>query len=818
MVVDAEVVVHARLSDGRHQERRRLLAALITAGGLPRFERQEQTVRQVSPLAPARTKGARQRRNHIRAGQHVARDRELVGLLVTAPRHAARSGVAEGAIAIQAVYLTDLALAVLSEKRAQRDVDRHALSEEREPLPTEVGIDACPRGDRAARRKPRCQAPDVRSRGGDGDAERTGLAIARCDGKGVKINHLFNLYHGGTRDPARFLLMNRPDLVLYGGNVVTLDPALRVAEAVAITGDRITEVGARTDLRRLVGRNTRLVDLRGRAVVPGLVDAHAHMDREGLKSLYPSLAGARSIDDVLQRIEPLVKAAEPGDWIVTMPLGDPPYYFDVPGNLREARFPTRHDLDRVAPRNPVYIRSIWGYWRHTLPLVSIANSAALRLAGVTRATVAPWDGIQIEKDSGSEPTGVFVEQTYIPVVELSLMAAAPRFTHQDRVRGLRESMKIYNSTGTTSVVEGHGVADEVMRVYDEAARRSELTVRAHLTVSPSWGAEGAAAIESRLAAWRPRIAGRGRGDAFLRVAGLVAETSPTADGAVRARAMSYTGWAGFSYDAALPRQQLKSVLLAAARADIRILSMGSGLLDLYEEVNRVVQIRDRRWVIEHIGILTADEIGRIRDLGVVLTTHTNRYLYKEGDVFRAQVGPSAEDTIVPLLRLKEAGVHVALATDNVPPSLFLPVWQAVARIGRSTNRVIAPAQRLSRADALRAATLEGAYVTFEEDAAEPAGWRRLELLSPDPATRLQAELVAVGNDDSVVLARAHLHEFWRKPRGRKHDGSSLILSSARGLTPDPGPGVPITNGSIMPGSSPPGTSPSGPASRSPGSW
>ena len=554
--------------------------------------------------------------------------------------------------------------------------------------------------------------------------------------------------------------MNSPDLVLFGGNIVTLDSVLRVAEAVAITADRVTLVGASTDLLALADDRTRLVDLHGRTVVPGLVDSHAHMDREGLKSLYPSLAGARSIDDVLQRIEALVKDAAPGEWIVTMPLGDPPYYFDVPGNLRENRFPTRGDLDRVAPRNPVYIRSIWGYWRHTLPLVSIANSEALRRAGVTRTTVAPWDGITIEKDSAGEPSGIFVERTYIPVVELSLMAAAPRFTHHDRVRALRESMKIYNSTGTTSVVEGHGVADEVLRVYDEIAGRSELTVRAHLPISPSWGPADAATIASRLAAWRPRIAGRCAGDAFLRIAGLVAETNPSPDAIVRARAMPYTGWAGFSYDAPLPRERLEQVLLAAARADIRILSMGSGLLDLYEEVDRTVSIRDRRWVIEHIGILTADDVGRIRDLGVVLTTHTNRYLYKEGDLFRAQVGPTAEDTIVPLRRLKETGVHVALATDNVPPSLFLPIWQAVARVDRSTSRVLAPAQRLSRAEALRAATVEGAYVTFEEDlkgTIEPGKLADLAVLSDDPLTCQEERLRDITAEITIVGGRT-VHE------------------------------------------------------------
>jgi hypothetical protein len=188
--------------------------------------------------------------------------------------------------------------------------------------------------------------------------------------------------------------------------------------------------------------------------------------------------------------------------------------------------------------------------------------------------------------------------------------------------------------------------------------------------------------------------------------------------------------------------------------------MGSGLLDLYEEVNRLVPIRDRRWVIEHIGILTADEIGRIRDLGVVLTTHTNRYLYKEGDLFRTQVGPAAEDTIVPLRRLKAAGVHVALATDNVPPSLFWPVWQAVARVGRVTNRAVAPGQRLSRADALRAATLEGAYVTFEEDqkgSIEPGKLADLAVLSDDPLTCAEVRIRDITAEITIVGGRI-VHE------------------------------------------------------------
>src|SRR5439155_865131 len=135
---------------------------------------------------------------------------------------------------------------------------------------------------------------------------------------------------------------------------------------------------------------------------------------------------------------------------------------------------------------------------------------------------------------------------------------------------------------------------EILRVYGEVASRRELTVRAHLFRSPSWGRGDPASITARLDAWQARIAERGTGDAFLRVAGLVAEANPTPDNAVRARAMPYTGWAGFAYDAALPRGALREVLREAAQREIRVASMGTDLLDLYEDVNRVVPQRDRR--------------------------------------------------------------------------------------------------------------------------------------------------------------------------------------------------------------------------------
>src|SRR5262245_28119535 len=128
-----------------------------------------------------------------------------------------------------------------------------------------------------------------------------------------------------------------------------MDPADSVQEAVAERGPRVQALGRAADLRALAGPSTRVIDLRGKTVIPGIVDAHAHMDREGLKSLHPGLEGVRSIADVLAVIRREAAGRPAGEWVVTMPVGDRPNYTGVPGSLAERRYPDRRDLDAVAP-------------------------------------------------------------------------------------------------------------------------------------------------------------------------------------------------------------------------------------------------------------------------------------------------------------------------------------------------------------------------------------------------------------------------------------------------------------------------------------
>ena len=260
------------------------------------------------------------------------------------------------------------------------------------------------------------------------------------------------------------------DIILKGGKVITVDPAFTIASAIAIGGDRILAVGPDEAMAAHAGPRTRIINLNGRAVIPGITDGHAHMDREGLRNVFPSLGRVRSIGDIQDRIAELARGKAPGEWIVTMPIGEPPHYFDVPDILAEKRWPTRRELDVAAPRNPVFIRSIWGYWRGAGPLVSIANTEALRLVGITGATVSPAPTLVIEKDAGGDPTGVFVEHEMAPIAELIWFRKPAAFSHADRMKALPESARAYHAFATTSVFEGHGAGSELLRVYKDCLR------------------------------------------------------------------------------------------------------------------------------------------------------------------------------------------------------------------------------------------------------------------------------------------------------------------------------------------------------------
>jgi predicted amidohydrolase YtcJ len=544
------------------------------------------------------------------------------------------------------------------------------------------------------------------------------------------------------------------DLVLKNGKIITVDTASTHTQAIAIAGDRIAAVGPDAAMAAVTAPATRVIDLKGRAVVPGLTDGHAHMDREALRNVFPALGRVRSIRDIQDRIAELARGKAPGEWIVTMPIGDPPYYFDVPDILAEKRWPTRQELDAAAPNNPVYIRSIWGYWRGTFPLVSCANTAALQRAGITRDTVAPVETLTIAKDANGDPTGVFIEREMAPIAELIWFRQATAFKPADRLAALPQSARAYHSFGTTSVFEGHGVATELLRVYKQAQQEGALTMRATLAFSPNWSAAGSAPLQASLGsfveAWAGWLGEPGFGNDWLKMGGLYVHVGREQADDVRAGAGPYTGWAGFNSNHGLPRAQAKELLLHCARNDIRAVMIGSGNIDLFEEVDREIPLNGRRWVISHISTISPRDIERVVRMGLVLTTHTNNYLYKGLDAQAKRLPPERHNEISPLRSLMDAGVKVALATDNVPVSLWLPVWQTIARTSYQEKVRVAPGEALSRADALRCATANGAWLTFDEGkkgSLEVDKLADLAVLSADPLT---VEEASIANTTSLM--------------------------------------------------------------------
>ncbi len=534
-------------------------------------------------------------------------------------------------------------------------------------------------------------------------------------------------------------------LVLRHGKIITVDRAFSLAEAVAIDGDTILHVGSSAEMQPFIGPETHVVDLRGASVIPGLIDTHAHMDREGLKDLFLSLTGAQSVPQIVDIIAREVAGKQPGEWVMTAPLGTPPYHFDVSTMLAENRVPTRWDLDAVSPENPVYIQAIWGYWGWP-PLVSVLNSRALELCGVDRRTRPPWEGVEILKDGHGEPTGIILEHNFVPTVEFTLLEQTPRLTIAQRAQGLAISMRRYAAAGTTSVYEGHGIDPDLMLAYKRLWREGAMTVRSHLLFTPPQTPTDT--FRAQVEDWARIGSSSGIGDDWLRVGGISFQLSGNRTVAeLRRRAKPYTGWAGHYHEPVSP-EQLRELVVIAAQSDLRVcvladqVSNVDAVLSAFEEAERCVGIHDRRYVIQHLQFATRRQLDRMKALGLVVGVHPNNHIWKRGKRHLTPEGRQQIDRVTPIRDLIDSGIPVTIETDGSPIEMLHALWVLLARRERETGQLIAPQQRISRPEALRAATIHGAYLTFEEHqkgSIEPGKWADLAVLEED--------LLSVPEDD-----------------------------------------------------------------------
>ena len=537
--------------------------------------------------------------------------------------------------------------------------------------------------------------------------------------------------------------MSRRDIDhILTGRVITLDESGRIAEAVAVQDGHIVAVGDRRAILDLKGTATRITETGG-TIIPGFNDAHAHLDTEGLRDRFPSLGHVRSIADVLARIAGLARETPRGEWIVTMPVGDAPFYFGGPSVLKEGRMPTRAELDRVAPDHPVCILPPSGYWS-LLPCYTALNSLALKANGLDRNSTSPVEGVELERDAAGELIGVIVEHNYPDSAQIALLPAVPRFSSKDRRDGILRSVRAYHAVGTTSVYEGHGCAPEVINAYRDLWQANELTMRMHLVVSPTWTTCEEAGLMMR--DWLSYARGAGVGDATLRIGGIFVGYGgePTAARVARIDPADL-GWSCYIKHANEPDDFEKLCMLAAAH-DLRIHTIAVDklyeLLPIFERVHAIHDISRRRWVVEHMSHASASDLARLKALGIGVTLIPDYHVWKVGTRF-FPLSEADRELVSPTAQLDALGVPVACGTDNSPFNPLATMRAMRTRRERTTGEVLGAGGRTSAELALRAMTQNGAWFSFEENVKgriTPGYFADLTVLSGCPLTMPGEEL------------------------------------------------------------------------------
>jgi predicted amidohydrolase YtcJ len=547
-------------------------------------------------------------------------------------------------------------------------------------------------------------------------------------------------------------------LLIHSGVVHTLDESSSVVQAVAVSEGRIAAVGRTADLASLVGPGTRVIDLGGRAVIPGLFDAHPHLDRLGLRDrVGVSIAHCRSVADIVQTLAEVASRTPAGQWIVTQPMGTPPDgYWSRPDQVTEGRFPDRHDLDRAAPDHPVFIRSPWGWWSR-LPLVAVANSRALALCGVRADTPNPYR-IEIVRDTRGDPNGVFLERNRAPTLEMVLMRAVPRFSFEQRLEGLHHGLRLAREAGITAAFEGHGLTPALFDAWRQLASDGALTMRMQACLSLPSASFDDDALEGQMQSWAARLAGRGRTQGLFTEEGLCLDVADPMVARILGCAYPYEHWAGH-FAQALSSERLIRLGTRAAQLGLRVSVLVcyelERVLQCFEAIDAVIPLRELRWVAVHVTQATESQLARMQRLGLIATV-TPGFMQQADDRFNLRA-LGAHGT--PIRALLDAGVPVALSTDGVPHSMLFALWQSRARRDGESGLQLGES-RLTRLEALRLATVEGHRLSWSEarrGALRPGHDADFVVLPVDPLTGDWDSLATAQADLTVVDGRA-VHE------------------------------------------------------------
>lgn len=512
------------------------------------------------------------------------------------------------------------------------------------------------------------------------------------------------------------------DVVLVNGRIITVDPAFTIAEAVAVRGDRIAAVGTTDAIERLRGPTTARIDLQGRAVLPGLADGHFHSAGGGPGV---DLSGARSIDEVLAAIAARVRESRPGELIISNSDWHE-------GQLKEKRLPLRRDLDRVAPHNPVVL--VRGGHEYIL------NSAALEKWGLDERT-PDIPGGRISRYEDGTLNGELVDRAKALVT----LPPPPKKSLAERLADQVAEFQKLHAAGLTSVRLA-GITAEQYRLLATLKQQGRLTMRVNALLRPG-GEPTAAAIDHTLVQWR---LAPDQGDAWLRIGGIKLAVDGGFEGGFMREPYNEPWGEGGRYRGlnTLAADRYTAIVRRLNRLGWRVATHAVGdaaideVLGAYEAADRDRPIGRRRWAIEHAFIAHADQIARMARLGVVVSAQ--HHLYLAGPSLVNYWGQARAARTTPMRAFVDAGLVVAAGSDSpvVPYSPVAALYHFVTR-DTITGGILGADQRIDRRAALRAATLNNAYLTFEESlkgSLEPGKLADLVVLATDPLTCPEADL------------------------------------------------------------------------------
>ncbi len=512
------------------------------------------------------------------------------------------------------------------------------------------------------------------------------------------------------------------DAVWLNGKIITVDSRFSIGQAMAIRNGRFVAVGPDAEIRRLAGKSTRVVDLHGKTVVPGLEDSHLHGAGGGPGV---DLSQARSLADVYAAIRERVTASQPGDVIVSNSDWHE-------AQLKEQRLPLRRDLDQVAPANPlILVRGGHEY---------ILNSAALAKWHIDKTTASP-DGGQISRYPDGEPNGELMDRARTLV---SLPQA--RLTLEQQIASWVEQFKKLNASGLTSV-RHPGIGLEQYRMLQEMKRRGLLTMRVTALLSAPPDAD-AAKVRAFIESSGVRS---DEGDEWLKIAGM----KLIADGGFEGGRMRDPYEEPYGKDGTfrglqlIPPDRFTEIVKQLNRLGWRVgtHAVGDAAIDEvlagYEAANAEKSIQGRRWAIEHGFLPHEEHFSRIKSLGVFVTVQN--HLYLAGPSLVRYWGPARAAWVTPVRAYLDHGVDVAAGTDS-PVVPFPPLWTMYHFVTRDTisGGVLGADQRITREEALRIATMGNARLTFEEQikgSIEPGKLADFVVLDEDiltvPAKRIE---------------------------------------------------------------------------------